>query len=173
MGSGRVRLPRLLFCVYMMNIYRRRHTEKYISYYIVLLTGTQNWLNTHSTVLTAMYASVLTAFITQLFFFLYPETKREKALRQEKGKKRTHDHLVVCFINLLREWGFSREKKDYQLLKVSMTRLHCDVVYGGRFVIPEKRVIVDFGTICRQHDFHSLFPISYDSRNDTLSMTIL
>jgi len=37
-------------CITMNRYYRRRCTEKYISYYLVSLTGTQNWLNTHSTV---------------------------------------------------------------------------------------------------------------------------
>lgn len=151
------------------------YAEKYISYYLVLLTGTQNRLNTHSSVYTAMCASVLTVFLTQLFFFIYPETNREKALRQEKEKKKNSRSSGCVFYELATWMGIFSWKKDYQLLKMSMTRLHFDVVvYGGRFVILEKRVIVTFGTIfCCQHDFHSLFPISHDSRNDTLSMTIL
>lgn len=111
-------------------IYRRRRTEKYISYYFVSLTGTQNWLNTHSTVFTAMCASVLTASITLLFFFLYPVTEREKALRQEREQKElTIIWLRVsstCCVNK----GFLVKKILSSTFKsVDDEYIQCDVVY--------------------------------------------
>lgn len=173
------------WCITM--IHRRRRTEKYISYYLVLLTGTQNWLNAYSTVYYTMCTSVPTAFIT-LLFFSYPVTKREKA----RERKKTHNHLVACWIifhppTLLREQGFFLWKKEYWLLKVSITTndgyiyiiIQCNVVNevdssylkseslsisARLFVVLTARFLFIISDIAYSHD----------SSNDTLSLiTIL
>lgn len=172
-------------CITM--IHRRWRTEKYISYYLVLLTGTQNWLNAYSTVYYTMCTSEPTSFIT-LLFFSYPVTKREKA---RERKKLTIIWLRVelyffCLLYCMNK-DFFWEKKEYWLLKVSMTTddgyvyiiIQCNVVneVDSSYLKSESLSISArlFVVLTARFSFIiSDIAYSHDSSNDTLSLiTIL